>query len=1177
MENQQHLHQRIKELIQQAAASKATELDLSGYYLTSLPTEIKQLSQLKTLHLNDNNLQSLPNEVGGLKSLEYLNLANNGLHDLPADFRKLSQLKVLHLSYNHYVEIPRTVFKCQKLEELLLEHNEITDVNDDIQQLKALQTLDLKKNKLTRLTDAIGQLKKLCCLDVRGNLLSEIPSVVCELEQLAYLYLNGNHLDADLIVAAASGLDAIQAYFKQKSVLNAIQNAKDNQLFKLDLSDRGITELPATLFELKDLKILSLEGNELWDVPDAIKQLQSLEVLDLSNNQLVNVPDILKEMPNLKIIETEGNPVAGSSILPKVVYLQKEVNKKIKAAKAAQADTLDLSNCGLTRIPKAIFELSQLRKLILGRTYKDNERFKHRNYITTLPKELVALEQLETLDLSGNAIVKIEEEISQMAIKELNLVQNGLKKLPKGMQYLQQHLVRLDVSNNDIQDLPNDFEQFQQLQYLNISNNAIPRLPNSIFKCNELRELRAAHLKIKQLPEEVEQLGVLQVLDISNNQLRELPDTIVNLRKLQYLEVAHNQLNSLPGKLHELRFTLEHLNVSRNQLTALPVGIRHMLSLQTLNIQHNQLNEFPDGVTALRKLETLDISHNKLTNLPRIILELHRFGHLTKLETHHNQFEKSFYKASKNGLEGIQEWYDYQDALQAIQKAKSEKSEVLDLSDFSLKHVPREVLELNNLKILRLGRHYQANEDTTHQNNISQISKKVVELEQLEELHAPANAITELPAEVGQLRCLRVLDVADNQIKALPPQLADLQHLEVLNVNHNLLRTLPLEFAFFKNLQAAHWNLNDLQPPFDALSDLDTRSSLEWLMQQYIQKQIETARNPKVKTLNLAHCTIKTLPPEIFELEHLEVLEVPFNAITALPKDIARLRRLRKLNVHQNQLQTLPLELADLRYLETVQLSDNPLQQLPSVFQQTPLDWLDVRLWLDQQRINEELSEMLAAYEGVQTSPLYNRGRVNCQICHGQRYLTGYDAALGIQFYQQTCYGCNGSGQVSYELEDIHHILNDTDYQLFNHLKRLKGLLQQKQSFERSTVFAVQPNAAIQPSLSRILQRFNDQIQQLQHTFAFYSDIQARLKSVLYHQHMLYSAIDEFKKIDHIESGLNMNFEEKAAIQRDILNEMHQLQDHIHAARHHHMVIHPDFLQQVEALIGRYRTLLRFE
>jgi internalin A len=75
----------VDALIEQARKSGATELNLSGRGLTTLPESIGQLTQLQGLDLNGNQLTALPEAMRNLTSLSALYLHGNDALGLPAE------------------------------------------------------------------------------------------------------------------------------------------------------------------------------------------------------------------------------------------------------------------------------------------------------------------------------------------------------------------------------------------------------------------------------------------------------------------------------------------------------------------------------------------------------------------------------------------------------------------------------------------------------------------------------------------------------------------------------------------------------------------------------------------------------------------------------------------------------------------------------------------------------------------------------------------------------------------------------------------------------------------------------------------------------------------------------------------------------------------------------------
>lgn len=1155
--------------IAHAKAEKVSTLDLSEMALTELPKSIGDLVHLKQLDLSKNNLQNLPPEIGKLKSLERLNLWSNSLQELPKELGTLNNLKQLDLEDNHLIEIPRAVFQLTELRILDIEHNSVLEISDEIRRLSALQQLDISRNKLQKVNARISELTHLTVLNLKGNLLRELPSELCEMRKLRQLSLEGNLLDEALVEASFEGQKAVQKYFREKYILDKIEEAKTKELVKLDLSNLNITDIPTSIFELQHLKILGLDGNDIWDIPNGITQLKALEVLDLSNNQLVEIPEVLNQMKHLKVIETMGNPLTGSGIVPKVKMLREEVKKRVQAAKQNHSEVLDLSDCGLSAIPAQVMQMTFLKKLVLGRRYKSEEDFRHRNYLTDLPVTISKLSNLQHLDVTGNALSSLPESIGELTqLQSINLSQNQFRRVPKVLEKLQFNLKALNLTENILDDLPDNFSALKNLEKLNLSNNEFEVFPAVLGSLQQLRTLVFTYNKLENLPDEVGNMPLLQSLNLSNNNLKTLPKALAKLTNVKYLNVSNNDLTSLFGNIHLMRFALLDLDVSNNNIKQLPVGVRQLIKLQSLEASYNQFTEFPNDVLELKQLKKLSLHHNKIRIIPEEITSL---NNLDNLDLTHNPLHKSMYKPVKKGIVGLREWFNFRKAVSKIQEAKVNDAAELDLSDLGLRSIPRDVFELNNLKVLKLGRFYGKYEDPTLQNGIAHLTKAFSKLESLEELHLQHNEIANFPEELLEMPHLRVINMAYNNLKQLPSSIGQMTNLEMIDANHNQLLYLPLEMAYLTNLKEIHLSFNPFQSPFKEALELDLPSLKIWLAKELASKRIAEALKSKSDSVDLSNCRMNALPEQLFRMTKIKHLNLSNNSLSVLPAEISRLSTLETLDISDNSIDELPLELTEIKGLKTFEYNNNPLSALPNGLASQGVD--NIMQWLTQQSINQKIENITHAAE-AEEQPLYHKDTVICQVCNGHKALNGKHKHLGVEFIQQVCYGCQGLGIIDYESEQVHLILHNANTHSQAMEKQLKHIIQQKKSFEQSILFSSNTSHStlsnqIKKGFNNILDRYNTQLESLVSRHEFYKNVQQRLHSVLYNQYMLFCTIDEFQKLGNLESGMALNFEEKAAMQKDIIAEVEALNEYVSSADN--LLIPDDFSDIVNDLAERFK------
>ena len=78
------------------------------------------------------------------------------------------------------------------------------------------------------------------------------------------------------------------------------------------LANNFLTQLPSVLFDLSNLRVLSLRHNNLTEIPSAIGRLVNLETLNVSNNKLRYLPYEIMELfrdGNLLRLTAEPNPL----------------------------------------------------------------------------------------------------------------------------------------------------------------------------------------------------------------------------------------------------------------------------------------------------------------------------------------------------------------------------------------------------------------------------------------------------------------------------------------------------------------------------------------------------------------------------------------------------------------------------------------------------------------------------------------------------------------------------------------------------------------------------------------------------------------------------------------------------------------------------------------------------
>jgi Leucine-rich repeat (LRR) protein len=183
------------------------------------------------------------------------------------------------------------------------------------------------------------------------------------------------------------------------------------------------------------------------------------------------------------------------------------------------------------------------------------------------------------------------------------------------------NLIVLNLSNNQLTELPESIGNLTHLQKLFLSNNHLAALPEEILSLTYLRVLNLSTNNITTLPEGILSLTYLNKLNLGYNQLASLPTSIWNLTSLRALWLNYNRLISLPAEIGQLA-NLDYLNLSNNQLTSLPESIGDLSILGSLNLSNNQLRSLPASIGNLTNLESLYLANNHLTILQVIKIRI---------------------------------------------------------------------------------------------------------------------------------------------------------------------------------------------------------------------------------------------------------------------------------------------------------------------------------------------------------------------------------------------------------------------------------------------------------------------------------------------------------------------------------------------------------------------------
>lgn len=186
----------------------------------------------------------------------------------------------------------------------------------------------------------------------------------------------------------------------------------------------------------------------------------------------------------------------------------------------------------------------------------------------------------------------------------LKLSQN-LTEFPLEILDLADSLEILDLSNNYLSSLPQEFSQLKKLRIAFFNNNRFEEFPEVLAACPNLSMVGFKGNQLKTISENALSPNIRWLI-LTNNQLTTLPSSIGKLSKLQKCMLAGNQLQSLPDELANCK-NLELIRLAANQLQTLPPWLFTLPRLTWLAYAGNPCSTVTATETSLTVIDPAEL------------------------------------------------------------------------------------------------------------------------------------------------------------------------------------------------------------------------------------------------------------------------------------------------------------------------------------------------------------------------------------------------------------------------------------------------------------------------------------------------------------------------------------------------------------------------------------------
>ncbi|KAF1770229.1 hypothetical protein GCK72_002047 [Caenorhabditis remanei] len=429
----------------------------------------------------------------------------------------------------------------------------------------------------------------------------------------------------------------------------------------------------------------------------------------------------------------------------------------------------------------------------------------------------LSLAAITRVDLSDNRLTTFPSILFQMpSLRSLNIADNSIRTIEIPTYYISStSLEILNLRNNQLECLTIQFlSSLPQLQQLDVSKNELSQLPEYIWLCPSLKELNASHNRLSALPMVARaSRGERPRLQSSNNNSNtQSPSHETNPI------VVDDPPNVTTNPLRRQNVWQASINLSKVDDDSLfpDFPVTSSNTLTTINLSFNKFHTFPFCLACTcPRLLILNMSNNSMTSLPPMTCVP---AHLRTLDLSYNKIQESFVEATPLHI-----------VCHAVPPTTANGSMLPKRRNSPARqHRSRSKSAVRSQRSLSVSRHHtvidsQKEEECVHKRHDS--------LEWLKTLQLAGNrlrTITVSTAAKVLLPALNVLDLSDNKLLQASPDIAKLSLLSMLNLSGNTaIKELPPDYGMLSRLWSLSLKGCSLKEPLESMVNVENCKTVE--------------------------------------------------------------------------------------------------------------------------------------------------------------------------------------------------------------------------------------------------------------------------------------------------------------------------------------------------------------